>query len=146
MEREIDDLHAADAANIEQTKRLLDEFDPRFLGAFDRATRMFTWFAALVGHHSSDSGAVQEINRCGQALGARNGAELEEMRRRPTNDRERSKLLDRIQQADDRILSRRIRGIVLGMIDRAYHWAVSDLLRMRLTPAIGYQRIEAEAL
>jgi hypothetical protein len=31
------------------------------------------------------------------------------------------------------------------MIDRAYHWGVTDLLRMRLTPAIGYQRIEAEA-
>lgn len=67
------------------------------------------------------------------------------MRARPPGDVARRKLLGRIDRADDRILSRRLRGLVFTMIDRAYHWGLSDLLRMRLTPAIGYQRIEAEA-
>jgi hypothetical protein len=57
----------------------------------------------------------------------------------------RRKLLDRIERADDRRLGRRLRGLVFNMIDRAYHWGVTDLLRMRLTPAIGYQRMETGA-
>lgn len=145
MARDIDELLRADTANVEQTKRLFDEFDPVLLEAFDRATRMFDWFAALIGHHASDLGDVREINRCGQTLGARDGAELEAILARPSHDVARRRLLDQIGRAKDRMLGRRLRGVVLAMIDRAYHWGVTDLLRMRLTPAIGYQRIEAEA-
>lgn len=145
MARDIDELLRADAVNVEQTKRLFDVFDPALFEAFNRATRMFDWFAALLGNHAADVDDMREIKRCGQTLGARNGAELRAILTRPTQDVARSKLLGRIERANDRMLGRRLRGLVLTMIDRAYHWGVTDLLRMRLTPAIGYQRIEAEA-
>lgn len=67
------------------------------------------------------------------------------MRARPPGDVARRELFSRIDRAEDRFRSRRLRGLVFNMIVRAYDWGLSDLLRMRLTPAIGYQRIEVEA-
>jgi hypothetical protein len=145
MARDIDQLLRADTANVEQTKRLFDAFDPALFEAFNRATRMFDWFAALIGHHLSDLDDMHEIKRCGKTLGARSLAELRAILARETHDEARRELVGRIERANDRILGRRLRGLVLTMIDRAYHWGVTDLLRMRLTPAIGYQRIESEA-
>jgi hypothetical protein len=128
--RDIDELLRADAENVEQTKRLFDGLDPALFEAFNRATRMFDWFAALIGHHACDVDDVREINRCGEALGAHDGAELVAIRARPTHDVARRKLLGRIERADDRMLGRRLRGLVLTMIDRAYHWGVTDLCGM----------------
>src|SRR5262249_19123197 len=81
------------------------------------------------GHHRVARTCGIGSKRCGETLGARNGAELRAILTRPTQDVARSKLLGRIERANDRMLGRRLRGLVLTMIDRAYHWGVTNLLR-----------------
>jgi hypothetical protein len=76
MTRGIDQLLCADAANADETKGLFDWFDAALLGAFNRATRMFDWFTALIEHHGSDGEDLRAIHQCREALGARDGAEL----------------------------------------------------------------------
>jgi hypothetical protein len=82
MTRGIDQLLCADAANADETKGLFDWFDAALLGAFNRATRMFDWFTALIEHHGSDGEDLRAIHQCREALGARDGAELTAMRAR----------------------------------------------------------------
>jgi hypothetical protein len=88
MTRGIDQLLCADAANADETKGLFDWFDPALLGAFNRATRMFDWFTALIEHHGSDGEDLRAIHQCRAALGARDGAELTAMRARLLRSRQ----------------------------------------------------------
>jgi hypothetical protein len=107
---------------------------------------MSTTFGRIVGQDSDSTTDAREANEVGQALGAKDDAEPDRIRAAPTSDPVRAPLLARLQAAEDRFEARVDRGVILLQMQRAFSRGVVDLLRQRLTSAVGYQRPVVEGL
>lgn len=103
---------------------------------------MFKTFSRCMKGALDDSSDLVTLDECAKELGINENALISligsETRRGPALDRARTSWL--------RLYARRARGIIFLLLQRQFMWAATDLLRMRLTPAIGYCRQEAESL
>lgn len=139
---ELDELMQADAANILNSRKALVDFDPELPSALDTIAAMFNTFKRCMVGALDDSADLATLDGCSKELGIDGDALVSQIQSQARG----TSALDRARTAWFRLLARRARGIVFLLLQRQFMWAASDLLRMRLTPAIGYGRQEAESL
>jgi len=139
---EIEKLIEADAENISHSRRILFGFDPELSSALDKAAGMFTTFSRCIEGGEEDSKDLSTLKQCSEELGVDQEKLIEIIESKSDNN----PILVRAQSAWFSIYGRRVRGIIFLLLQRQFMWAVTDLLRMRITPAIGYTRLEAESI
>ena len=142
----IDELLKYEEDVIAVTRRVFDAFSPELMGALDTAMGMYTTFGRVLGQDSDSTTDIREVNECGNALGAKDNTDLDRIRVAPNRDPVRALLLGRLRAAEDRVEAKLDRGVILLQMQRAFARGVLDVLRQRLTSAIGYQRPVAEGL
>jgi len=121
-------------------------FSPDLLEAFDDAIGLFENIGEAYSRGSTEDGDLRIINECGEKLGAETREELQALLDAPTrDDAARAELISRIRDATGRIASRRVRGILLGLLWRTYLRAATDLFRLRTSSVLGYLRFQVEA-
>jgi hypothetical protein len=138
----VDELLAADAENAGQWRENFRKFDPSLPAAFDTAAEMFNTFSRCVEGTQDESPEQQILEQYGNA----NGFTAEEVVQLVANPKGRSSVPSEVRQAYVRMWARRARATVFLLLQRSYMWGATDLLRMRVTPAEGYCRFEAEAV
>jgi len=146
---EISELLDADAQNVRHTKELFRNFSPELFGTLDEAASLFRTTLRIFGQGCSDADAVDKaiINKYGSELGIVDSEEMDQLLNSTFPEySNRSEFLIEIINARDRIRSRPLRAYILIQIFRAYMWAVTDLLRLRITPAHGYLRLQIEGV
>jgi hypothetical protein len=139
---DIEKLIEADAENISHSRRILIGFDSELSSALDTAAGMFTTFSRCIESVAEDSKDLLTLKQCSKELGVDQEKLIEIIE--PKSDR--NPILVRARSAWFSIYGRRVRSIIFLLLQRQFMWAVTDLLRMRLTPVIGYTRLEAESL
>jgi len=139
---EIDELMQADAENVSHSRRILAGFDPELSTILDTAAGMFTTFGRCIEGGEAESTDLSTFQQCSKDLGVEPEKLIELVESKTCNN----PIIDRARSAWFKLYSRRVRGIIFLLLQRQYMWAVTDLLRMRLTPALGYGRLEAESL
>lgn len=138
----IGDLLASDTDNASCCRENFRRLDQALPEAFDTAAEMFTTFSRCVEGTQDESQDHQILERYAQAHGLTAEESLGRLGRSdsahavPTDARE----------AYLRMHNRRAKAVVFLLLQRAYVWGATDLLRLRLTPAVGYGRLEAEAI
>jgi hypothetical protein len=144
---DIDQLLQVDTDNILVTKKFYREYSPQLFEALEEATQLFKTFARAYGQEALDHDDVRLVNERGLQLGAPDGETLFSMLYAPLpNDPERAQIVRDGKAAVDRIRARRVRGFLLTLTDRSYMFAVTDLLRLRITSALGSLRVQIEAV
>jgi hypothetical protein len=138
----IGDLLASDTDNASCCRENLRQLDPAFPEAFDTAAEMFTTFSRCVEGTQDESSDCQILERYGQAHGLTTEEVIGHLGRSDTSQTAPSNVRD----AYVGMHNRRAKAVVFLLLQRAYLWGVTDLLRLRLTSAAGYGRLEAEAL
>ncbi len=139
---DLDELIQADAENVLNSRQILADFDPELSAAFDTAAGMFKTFSRCMKGALDDSADWSTLRECTEELGIDAGALVS----RVQSDSSDGPTLDRARAAWRNIFARRARGIIFLLLQRYFMWGATDLLRMRITPAVGYGRLEAEAL
>ena len=139
---EIEKLIEADGENISHSRRILVGFDPELSSALDVAAGMFLTFSRCIEGGAEDSKDLLTLEQCSKELGVDQEKLIQIIESKSNNN----PILVRARSAWLSIYGRRVRGIIFLLLQRQFMWAVTDLLRMRLTPVIGYTRLEAESL
>lgn len=139
---EIHDLLAADAHNTPATLRYLAEFHPRLPEALEYAATMYDTFAHCMEGVFADRVHLQTLSDCAATLRVNEDALLARLDAENVYD----PVIERARTAYRSMKAARVRVLIFLMLQRQYMWAASDLLRMRVTPAVGYARQQAEAM
>lgn len=84
--------------------------------------------------------------RAGNAIADNLGLEAEQLRGLLNDEHPAVGKIEEARAICRRLYARQARRILLLLLQRHFMWAATDLLRMRLTPAFGYCRQEAEAI
>jgi hypothetical protein len=142
----IDDLLKYEDDVVPDTRRVFDAFSPELLEALDTAMGMYATFGRVAGQGSEHQVDVDEMNACARQLGAKDDEDLQKILATPTSDPAHLALLARFHGAEDRLEAKLDRNVILLQMARAFSRSVVDLLRQRLTSAIGYQRPVVEGL
>lgn len=142
----IDDLLKYEQDVIGDTRRLLDRFSRETIEALDTAMGMYTKAARVIGQASDHDADIAERDSCAEQLGANDEEELRRIRSTAPTTPEQSELLVRLEAAEQRLEAKTDRAVILLQMGRAFSRSVVDVLRQRLTPAIGYQRPVVEGL
>jgi hypothetical protein len=138
----IHDLLEADRANTLNSIKALDRFSPDLPYSLDEVADLFDNFIRQFGVVMDDS----EELRAGNAIAEELGADAESLRELLDKEGLTEERLEEAKTIWRRLYARHARRILLLLLQRHYLWAVTDLLRMRITPALGYCRQEAEAV
>ena len=144
----IDKLLELDSENVGITKKNLAIFSPELPDALDDAARLFETFAHAFSQAGKDDEDISVLNDCFQKLKANTKNEMDAILKSPppTGDSEKARTVLAAKAAYNRMWSRRIRGILLVYAHRCYEYAVTDLLRLRISSALGYLRNQIEAV
>jgi len=138
---ELDKLIQADGENVPNSRTILIQFAPELSRALDDASEMFLTFVRCMEGALDDTADLATLKECAREL------EVDEEKFVSLMWAEdQDPALDRARTAWSNYLARRARGIVYLLLQRQFMWGASDLLRMRITPALGYGRLEAESL
>jgi hypothetical protein len=138
----IQDLLEADQANTANSIDALQQFSPDLPSALDYAADLFDQFVRHVGEALDDT---EELRR-GNAIAEELGLEPEQLRELLNDVKPAMGKIEEARTIWRQLYARQARRILLLLLQRHYMWAATDLLRMRLTPALGYCRQEAEAI
>jgi hypothetical protein len=138
----IQDLLKADHANTANSIDALQQFSPDLPGALDYAADLFDRFVRHVGVALADT----EDLRRGNAIAEELGLEPEQLRELLNDQKPAVSTVEEARTIWRQLYARQARRILLLLLQRHYMWAATDLLRMRLTMALGYCRQEAEAI
>ncbi len=138
----IRDLLESDHANTTNSIDALQRLSPDLPGALDYAADLFDQFIRHVGVALDDTAELRAGNAIAEALG------LKPQPLREVLDEEKSAggKIEEARRIWRRLYARQGRRILLLLLQRHFMWGATDLLRMRLTPALGYCRQEAEAI
>ena len=140
----LDDLLTIDADNAARWQENLGKFDHALPPLMNSAAEMYHTFAhCMTGVF--DESTARDVD-CIRRRAVQLGLSEEEMKQRLSSDR-----YDPVQDSDARgahlqLQSRMARVIIFMLLRRQYDWGATDLLRMRLTPADGYRRLQAESI
>ncbi len=135
-------LLEADQANTANSIYALQQFSPDLPGMLDCAADLFDQFIRHVAAVLDDS----EKMRAGNAITEGLGLEPEQLRELLNDEKPAAGKIEEARTIWRRLYARQARRILLLLLQRHVMWAATDLLRMRLTPALGYCRQEAEAI
>lgn len=138
----IQDLLEADHANTANSVDALQQFSPDLPGALDCAADLIDQFIRHVAAALDDS----EELRAGSAITDELGVEPEQLRELLNDEKPAVGKIEEARTIWRRLYTRQARRVLLLLLQRHFMWAATDLLRMRLTPVLGYCRQEAEAI
>lgn len=139
---EIDKLIEIDGENTLNSRRILTAFDPELSSVLDTAAGMFTTFSRCIEGGMEESKELSMLKQCADEMRV-DEEKLIEMIESKSNSKP---ILNRARLAWFSLYARRVRGIIFLLLQRQFMWAVTDLLRMRITSVLGYTRLEAESL
>jgi hypothetical protein len=139
---DLEELIKADSENIVNSRKILFGFDPKLPEALDTATGMFKTFSRCMEGVYDDSADLAILKECSKEIGIDEKKLVEMIESKNMN----GSAFDRARTAWLSLYARRIRGVIFLLLQRQFMWAATDLLRMRITPAIGYSRLEAESV
>lgn len=143
--KNIHELLDAEAVFAKRTPEILKPFAPQLLDAFNDAMGMYATFGRIIGQNSPVGSIQRRFDEYARQLGAADRGQLEEMRTvRPRATAEEEALLQELQTLEDQAEAWLVRGVVFTQVARAFAWSVADMMRMRITTAIGLQRLVAE--
>jgi len=140
----LDELLASDTANVGNSQKAFFGFDQGLPTAFDTAAEMFITFIRCMERSMDESEEREILCRCAAELGVTHDELIEKVE--TAGGSGDSGVLARARKAYVRVRTRRAQLIIFLLLQRHYLWGVTDLLRMRVTPAEGYRRLEAEAV
>ena len=142
---EISKLIEADETNCQQSMNLFNQFDPSLSTSFDDAGNLLTVFSRSFGHGATDDDTQHSISEL-----AKEGGHTESEIRLALNGKKpssmRNDLFEQIVSNRDDYYSRRSRGLLLLQAYRSYMYAATDIRRLRAGTAIGFMRLEIEAV
>ena len=138
----LDELMATDAENAGRWRDNFRRFDPSLPDVFDTAAEMFNTFIRCTEGTQDESAEHRTLEQYAKA----HGLTPEEVLRRIGGTEAGSMIPPEARQAYIRMWARRARAVLFLLLQRSYMWGATDLLRMRLTSAEGYCRLEAEAI
>jgi hypothetical protein len=139
---DIDELLAVDSENAAGCRENLRQLDPAFPDAFDTAAAMFKTFSRCMEGTQDESQEYQILERYAQA----HGLTAEDAIRCLARSEDAQTVPPDAREAYIRMRNRRAKAVVFLLLRRAFMWGATDLFRMRFTSAVGYGRLEAEAL
>lgn len=138
---EIATLLEDDTAYAREARRLMDELHPIMYAAFDEAARLYE-FMSNVFVNSDDARLHEYAIRTAWTT---TGIPWEEFVRRVAEGDDQPAIAEARERGA--VLSRiRAPGVVFLLLWRYFRWAATDICRLRLTAAVGYQRQQAEAV
>jgi len=135
----IEELLDADAHNVECARQVVRQLDPTVLDLVDDAAAMYTTFCRCMGQSDPFGRNDADLSRVAQEL----AVTLDELMARVNSD-EQLPQLTVARAAWKQVRANCARAIVVLACQRQFMWGVTDLLRGRVTPAIGYARQQAE--
>lgn len=138
----INELLQADAANAPIAIDLFRAFDPGTIETFEVAGELFEAFNRCAAESFSELDAANDLQlvTIAQNLGLSRNELIAELRSDTTRPE-----VDRARTLWKAIGARSAKRFVLLLLSRYFRWAVADLLRLRVTPILGYGRLQAEA-
>jgi hypothetical protein len=130
----------ADEENVAHCRRLFREFHPDLEFLFDHMTDHYSVLAEEIGKivHGEEFTTIQQ-------LGHEAGIPIEEFTRR-IDAGDTTEFLIRARQARDTYLAREIRILMYLACKRQYMWGAAELLKFKVTPAMGYLRQQCESV
>jgi hypothetical protein len=138
----LQELIDADNENIAKSRKILTGFDPELSSSLDTAAAMFKTFSRCMKGALDDSADLADLHECAKELGVEPDALTTLIRSTAQGD----PFLERARTVSGRLIARQARVIVFLLMQRQYMWAATDLLRGRLTPVVGYERLQAESV
>ncbi|MCK4820338.1 hypothetical protein KA005_31530 [bacterium] len=142
---EINKLIEADETNCHQSMKLFNQFDPSLSTSFDDAENLLTVCSRSFGHGATDDETQHSISEL-----AKEGGLTESELRQALNGQKPSSmkndLFEKIVSNRNDYYSRRSRGLLLLQAYRSYMYAATDIRRLRAGTAIGFMRLEIEAV
>ncbi len=141
---ELDKLLAADQANVKNSRAGLAKLDPALPGVIEVAAGMFGAFERCL-KGAGGAGDAQDDETLSQAARHLN-LTPEELMAKLLTEALTATAPSPTCQAYIRMEARRARAVLFLLLQRSFMWGATDLLRMRVTPAEGYRRLEAETI
>ena len=120
---------------------VLQGLSPTAFEAFSQAARLYDSYAAAVERSGVDTSSVDEF----AALADRLEVPVREMNRRIATDDSTNEVV-RAREIDAELYARMARKILLSLCRRYFRWGATDLMRLRISAAAGYIRLQAEAM
>jgi hypothetical protein len=142
---EIDKLIEDDDANSQQSVNLFNRFDLSLATSFDDAANLFVVFARSFSHGATDDdtqASIAELAREGNLT----ESDVLEVLNNSKPSSMRNDLFDKIISERNGYYGRRSRGLLLLQAYRSYMYAATDIRRLRVGTAIGFMRLEIEAV
>lgn len=142
----VEELAEADRSNVNCTWDALRDFDEDLPAVIEEAAALHDELTRVT--KTSYAAEQAEFQKIADEIGEPEDTLLPIMlgkRRIPKGHSHRKKIIY-AQQLYSKSIALVPKAIVLLMIGRAYMWAVTDLLRLRVTSAYGYVRNQAEGV
>lgn len=142
---DLDFLFECDTHNAEEAKQGLKQIFPNSLKLIDYYLQFFTDFAHLWGSECSYDKNQRVINDWAKTHNVK-GIEILRYLNSATLIGKPTKI-DKTQQAKSALVTAQsisVRSFLLMRLHRDFLYGLSDLLRFRITPSIGYIRIQSE--
>jgi hypothetical protein len=141
---ELDKLLAADEANVKNSRDGLAKLDPALPGAIEGVAGMFGAFERCL-NGAAGTGEAQDKEILTQSA-KHLSLTAEDLVDKLLTEALTVTAPSPTCQAYIRMEARRARAALFLLLQRSFMWGATDLLRMRITPAEGYRRLEAEAI
>ena len=142
---EIDKLIEADQTNCQQSMKLFNQFDSLLVTSFDDAANLFNVFLRSFSHGATDDNTQHSFSKLAKEGGLTESEIVEILNGKkplPMND----DFFREIISNRNEYYSRRSRGLLLLQAYRSFMYAATDIRRLRVGTAIGFMRLEIEAV
>jgi hypothetical protein len=142
---EIDKLIEADQTNCQQSYKLFNQFDPQLATSFDDAANLFEAFFRAFGYGATDDETQHSFSKLTEEGGITESEVLEVLKTGKSSSVSKD-LFEKIIANRNDYYSRRSRALLLLQAYRSYMHAGTDIRRLRVGTAIGFMRLEIEAI
>ena len=143
---DIQDLIDVDSKNVVVTLKYFDNYDKKLMECFETAASLFRSFSHVYSQEATDDYDIQEVDDIVERLQLENQDELNRMldHNYPPDPSIQSEV-NFLGNIESNYYSRRVRGMLLLLCYRSYMFSATDMLRMRITSALGNMRLAIES-
>jgi hypothetical protein len=142
---EINKLIKADQTNCQQSYKLFNQFDPLLATSFDDVANLFEAFFRGFGYGATDDDIQHSFSKLAEEAGITE-SEILDVLKGGKSSSVSNDLFEKIISNRNDYYSRRSRGLLLLQAYRSFMHAGTDIRRLRVVTAIGFMRLEIEAV
>ena len=142
---EIDKLIKADQTNCQQSYKLFNQLDPLLATSFDDVANLFEVFFRAFSYRATDDDMQHSFTNLAEEGGITESEILDVLQAGKPSSMSND-LFEKIISNRNGYYSRRSRGLLLLQAYRSYMYAGTDIRRLRAGTAIGFMRLEIEAV